>query len=272
LIGRQLGLEYHGIGTGIAQNGTIHRAGGCPRGVRTVDHPPVPSIPALLPIRGWFADCDPCFQRELLALSQPRSFEAGEVIFQAGDDGAGIFGISSGVVAVECRFTHPDAVLLHMLRAGEWFGTVPLLVGKNRRITALARTRVEARHVPGDDMRALLRRRPDWVAELGRDVVHALDVAMQGATDLLIPNAVARCAAVLLRLGGRRWRGFGDADEPAEIPASQGELAMLCNVSRNTFGRVLKELSGRALVVVGYRSVSIVDPSGLRRIADSGST
>jgi CRP-like cAMP-binding protein len=233
------------------------------------DLPPA-GLPAPEPIRGWFAECDPCFQRELLGLAQPRFFLAGEVIFQAGDDGAGIFGVSCGVVALECRFTHPDAALVHMLRAGEWFGTVPLLVGKKRRFTATARTPVEARHVPGEEMRALLRRRPDWVSELGRDVVFSLDVAMQGATDLLIPNAIARCAAVLLRLGGRRWAGGGDADAPVDIPASQSELAMLCNVSRNTFGRVLKDFSAQSLVLVGYRSLTIVDPSRLRQIADAG--
>jgi hypothetical protein len=42
--------------------------------------------------------------------------------------GQDMFGISSGVVTMQSRLTHPDAVLLHMLRPGEWFGTVPVLL------------------------------------------------------------------------------------------------------------------------------------------------
>jgi CRP-like cAMP-binding protein len=124
------------------------------------------------PIRGWFADCPPRLRRELLALARPKSYAAGSVIYQAGDAGQDMFGISSGVVTMQGKFTHPDAVLLHMLRPGEWFGTVPVLLKRDRRITAVARTDVNLLRVPGDELRALLRRRPEWFAELGRDAIY----------------------------------------------------------------------------------------------------
>jgi len=222
------------------------------------------------PIRGWFADCPPRFRREFLALARPKSCAAGSVIYQAGEVGQDVFGISSGVVTLQSRLTHPDAVLLHMLRPGEWFGTVPVLLERSRRVTAVARTDVNLLRIPGDELRSLLRRRPAWVAELGRDAIYNLDLAMQIAADLLIRDASARCAAVLLRLAGRRWASGADADLPSEIPASQTELAMLCNLSRNTFSRVVKKLSSRRLVTVSYRSLTVNDPARLRDVADSG--
>lgn len=231
---------------------------------------PNPTVPAGFPIRGWFADSDPSFRREMLTLARPKSYAAGSVIYQAGDAGRDVFGIKAGVVTVQCRFIHPDAVLLHMLRPGEWFGTVPVLIERSRRITVIARTDVELLRVPGDDLRALLRRHPEWVAELGRDTVYSLDVTMQGAADLLIRDASARCAAVLLRLAGRRWASGPDADLPSEIPASQTELAMLCNLSRNTFSRVAKEFTSRRLVTLSYRSLTVDDPARLREVADAG--
>jgi hypothetical protein len=45
---------------------------------------------------------------------------------------------------------------------------------------------------------------------------------------------------------------------------------MLCNVSRNTFSRVVRELSSRRLVTLNYKSLTLDDPSGLRVLADSG--
>jgi CRP-like cAMP-binding protein len=228
------------------------------------------TVQSRFPIRGWFADCPSRFRRELLALARPRSYAAGSVIYQAGDAGQDMFGISSGVVTMQSRLTHPDAVLLHMLRPGEWFGTVPVLLKRDRRITAVARTDVNLLRVPGDELRALLRRRPEWFAELGRDAIYNMDLAMQIAADLLIRDASARCAAVLLRLAGRRWASGPDADLPSEIPASQAELAMLCNLSRNSFSRVLRGLSVRELVTVSYRSLTVNDPARLREFADSG--
>lgn len=74
--------------------------------------------------------------------------------------------------------------------------------------------------------------------------------------------------AVLAR--SRRWASGPDADLPSEVPASQGELAMLCNVSRNTFSRVVKQLSSRRLVTLNYRSLTVNDPARLRVVADDG--
>jgi len=229
-----------------------------------------PSVPHGFPIRGWFADSHPEFRRELLALARPKSYAAGSVIYQADEVGQDVFGISSGVVVFQSKLTHPDAVLLHMLRPGEWFGTVSVLLERGRRVTAVARTDVNLLRVPGDELRALLRRRPEWIAELGRDAIYNMDLAMQIAADLLIRDASARCAAVLLRLAGRRWVSGPDADLPSEIPASQTELAMLCNLSRNTFSRVVRQFSIRRLVTLDYRSLTVNDPSRLRIIADAG--
>ena len=231
---------------------------------------PVQDARADLPIRGWFADSDPEFRHELLALARPRTYAAGTVIYQAGEFGKDVFGICSGVVTFQSPLTHPDAVLIHMLWPGEWFGTMSLLLERGRRITAVARTDVNALRVPGNEVQALLRHRPEWYAELGRDAVYQTDLAMQLAADLLIRDAAARCAAVLLRLAGRRSNAALDADPPSEIPAAQAELATLCNVSRNTFSRVAREFSRRGLVTLGYGSLTVNDPARLRELADSG--
>lgn len=228
------------------------------------------SVQAGLPIRGWFAESPPAFRRDFLALALPKSCAAGSVIFQAGEAGQDVFGVCSGVVTLQSRLAHPDAVLLHMVWPGEWFGTWSMLLGKGRRMSAVARTDVSLLRIPGSDLRALLRRRPQWHGELARDAVHGTDVAMQIAADLLIHNASARCAAVLLRLAGRRWTSGPDAELTVEIPASQTELAMLCNVSRNTFSRVVRDLSRRGFLTLGYRSLTLNDPARLRDFANTG--
>ena len=63
---------------------------------------------------------------------------------------------------MECRFTRPDAVLLPMLRVGEWLGTLDWVAERSRRFfCTVARTDVELLRVPGGEMQALLRSRPE---------------------------------------------------------------------------------------------------------------
>jgi CRP-like cAMP-binding protein len=235
---------------------------------RTLD----PTFPGDFPIRGWLASCSPQFRREFLALARPKSVTAGSVMFRAGDVGRDLFGIVSGVVLLEATFTHPDAALLHMLRAGDWLGMLVWISERSPRLfSAVARTDVELLHVPASEMNALLKRHPEATAELFRSAIWAMEVALQCAADLLIKDASARCAAVLLRMAGRRWASDPQADLPSEIPAAQAELAMLCNVSRKTFSRVVGEFSKLGLVTVGYKSLTVHDPAGLRLTAELGS-
>jgi len=53
------------------------------------------------------------------------------------------------------------------------------------------------------------------------------------------------------------------------LPVQQEELAELLGLSRKTVNRILKDFEAETLVETGYRSIKIVDPEGLHRIAMS---
>jgi len=227
-------------------------------------------VRSAIPVSGWFAKCSPGLREKILGVARPKSYSAGSLIFRAGDVGADVFGIVSGVIIVECRFTHSDATLIHMMWPGEWFGTLEVMIERRRRATMIARTDAELLRISGDDLLALLRRHPEDVFNLTHNAAYFLDVAMQCAADLLIPDASARCAATMLRLTGRRWAPGPQAALPVEIPAPQSELAMLCNLSRSSFSRVMREFSSRGLVTVNYRSLTVNDPLGLLGVVENG--
>lgn len=226
-------------------------------------------VQCAIPVRGWFAKCSPDVRHKILGLARPKHYPAGSVVFRAGDVGADVFGIISGVVTVECRFTHPDATLLHMLWPGEWFATLEAVTERYRRITVVVKTDAQLLRVPGEELQALLRLHPQDTFNLAYNPAYYLDVAMQAAADLLIRDAAARCAATLLRLARRRWASDPESTLPIEIPSSQSELAMLTNLSRSTFGRVIREFASRGLVTVNYRSLTLNDPARLRDIVEN---
>ncbi len=95
------------------------------------------------------------------------------------------------------------------------------------------------------------------------------EVSQTIAADLLIRDSERRCAAVLLRLGGRRFAGPEDT-EPVEVSIMQSELAGAANLSRNSVGTMLQRLKARGLIELGYRGMTIRAPAALRAFVDGG--
>ena len=118
-------------------------------------------------------------------------------------------------------------------------------------------------------MRTLLTQRPEWWRELTRLSIIYGDVAQNVAADLLIRDSERRCAAVLLRLGGRRFPSPDD-EQSVEVPVTQDELAGAANLSRNSVGTMLQRLKARRLIETGYRGMTIWTPTALRAFVDQG--
>ena len=89
------------------------------------------------------------------------------------------------------------------------------------------------------------------------------------AADLLIRDSERRCAAVLLRMAGRR---FADPDDTTPVDAllTQDELAGAANMSRNSVGTMLKRLAARGLIELGYRTMVVMSPAALRSFVEHG--
>ncbi len=158
---------------------------------------------------------------------------------------------------------------MHFARPVFWFGYVPLLAGRPRRLAAAAKTPVWLARVPQAAVTALLDERPEWWRHLMQLAIIYGDVSQNVAADLLIRDSERRCAAVLLRLGGGRFAGPEDK-EPVEVPVTQTELAGAANLSRNSVGTMLHRLKARGLIELGYRGMTIRAPAALRAFVDRG--
>lgn len=189
------------------------------------------------------------------------------VIQAGGEEDGELLGLAQGVVAFRTVLGPPDLPLMHFVHPVFWFGYVPILSGRPRRLSATARTEVWLGRVAHADVRALLDRRPDWWHHLMPLAVTYGDVASRIAADLLIRSSERRCAAVLLRLSGHRF-----ADHPdhvaTELGITQEELAGAANLSHSSVHGILKRLADRGLVQPGYRALTILDPNALQSFAD----
>jgi CRP-like cAMP-binding protein len=223
----------------------------------------------ILAAREWLSTTPPEFQRAILAASSWHRFEPGDPIQTAGraENGA-MAGLASGVVELRSVLGRADTPIMHYARPVFWFGYRPVVTGQRlHKIEATAKTVVHLARIPHADIKKLLNERPEWWQYFLQPAFFFADIAVNIAADFMIRDSERRCAAVLLRLGGRRFAGPGD-EAPVDVSITQEELAGAANLSRNSAGAILKRLSERGLVELGHRAKIVCFPTALRAFVE----
>jgi len=223
----------------------------------------------ILKDRGWLNATPTEFQDAIVSLCDWQSLEAGAPIQAGGEEEGELIGLARGIVEMRTVLGRADTPLMHLAYPVFWFGYVPILTGRPRGIAAAAKTAVWLARIPQAAVRALLAERPEWWRHLMQLSIIYGEVSQTIAADLLIRDSERRCAAVLLRLGGRRFSGPEDK-EPVEVPLTQNELAGAANLSRNSIGTMLQRLKARRLIEQGYRGMTVLAPEALRAFVDGG--
>lgn len=138
------------------------------------------------------------FQTELEGLrraGQLRSFQAGEIIFTAGDPGDGFYLIETGRVQILATFAGSEPRALATIGAGDYFGEMAVLDGAPRSATARAEIATQATFLSREQLLSLLERDPRLALALIREfssriralnrkyideIIHAERLAMVG--------------------------------------------------------------------------------------------
>lgn len=223
----------------------------------------------ILASRGWLSATPDGFRRSLLAKASWHRIEAGAPIQDGGEEEGELIGLAQGAIAVRTILGPADTPIMHILHPVFWIGYLPIILGQPRRLTASARTPVWLARIRESIVKTLLSERPEYWQYFLRPTVLYGDICSVVGADLLIKDSERRCAAVLLRMAGRRFAGPDDAT-PAEAPLTQDELAGAANLSRNSVGTMLKRLVSRGLIELGYRTTIVVSPSALRAFVEHG--
>lgn len=216
----------------------------------------------------WISGSPSEFRTALLSLTQWRRHDPGDVLARPDDTKSDIFGLASGTMAFTTVKGPPATRLTHIMHPGDWFGVVPILTGGGRSGEISLRTTGLVARVPGGAIKSLLAEQPRWWREIGRLSVLFAQIAAGAAADLMVADNRQRCAATLLRLAGVRHRNNVAGTGQIVAQVSQDELGAVANLSRNSVGRILKELEALGLVVIAYRSITLPDPESLRRMVD----
>lgn len=215
---------------------------------------------------GWLAACPADFRDWMIANLSWQRFSAGSGITYGGDDEGGLYCVGDGQIAFVASIGSADSGTGHNGLPGTWWGHAPLLGGP-RLGSVVASLDTICGMVRQSTLRARLAANPgDWEA-ISRGISDLFFLSAGAHADLLIADSRRRVAATLLRMGGWRHRVYRLAP-PASFVCSQDTLASATALTRNTVGKILRQLVAERLIETGYGRVAILDTKRLRAIAN----
>jgi CRP-like cAMP-binding protein len=196
------------------------------------------------------------------AVTVPRRFSAGEVVFREGDRSDTCYVVRFGRVRVLREHAVGRSLTLATLGPGDIFGELAMFDDERRSATIEAVEDTEAAAILGRDMRRLLRAHPDISVKLLASLGRRLRETNERLARQSFQTVQSRVAAALAELvAAQRAQGAGDTD--VLITATQTDLAQLAGSSRESASRFLAVLERAGVITQGRGRLTVHEPGRL---------
>ncbi len=193
----------------------------------------------------------------------PRRLRPRQVLFAEGDTGDAAYVLVEGTIRLARTSRNGEELVIRAVQPPELFGELALLDHEPRATWAESVGASTVLAVTASTWRGLL-----GDAAFVDALLHYLAGRVRGTTQQLaeqvLMDLTGRVAAVLLRLGELHGSPEG-AGVRMELPMTQGELAAMVGGSRQSVNQALHALQGRGHIAIDGRTVTLLDPSALRR-------
>jgi CRP-like cAMP-binding protein len=200
---------------------------------------------------------------QLLARARVTTYRAREEIFHKGSPGTGLLAVLGGRVRISSLGPEGGEVVLNVIEAGEVFGEIALLDGKERTADAAALTDCELLAIDRRDFVPFLRANPDVALRLLAVLCHRLRRTTEQVEDMIFLDGPSRLAKKLLQLA----EAHGGADA-AGVRISQRELGSMLGLSRESINKQLALWHRDGVIRVDRGGVTILDRDALGASAE----
>ncbi len=205
----------------------------------------------------------PARARDRLALAARRvRYAEGTTLFRRGDAGEGMILVLDGLVRLHLATAAGREMTLGLVGRGEPIGEIALIDGEPRSADATALTPVSALLLRHADFTALLAEEPGIATALLRTLAAKLRRTTDQVEAVALQPLQQRLAAALLRLAA--------VDPSGLVRQAQGQIAALVAATRPRVNQALAELRARGLIEPARAGLRLVDPEGLKALADGG--
>ena len=207
----------------------------------------------------------------LLARTRTRTFSDGECIFQMGSPGTTLMAVLTGSVSISVTSPEGKQLVLATLEAGDIFGEIAVLDGRERTADATAVGRCSLAVLERRDILAFLTQQPlVWLP-----LVEVLCDRLRHADELLGEIALfqvpTRLAKTLIRVAKSKAKLQTPDSASMQVRLSQQELANLVGATRESVNKCLAGWQRAGIIHIDGRSINIKDQASLMRLAELGS-
>ena len=199
----------------------------------------------------------------LAAAARRRQYRRDEVIFHREDPGDSLHIIESGRVEILLPSDGGEELILAILGPGDFFGDLSLLDGAPRSATAMAREPTTTVVVHREDFLGWLQSRPRAVATIFEALAQRLRATNELLGDVAFLEAPRRLAKRLLEVASA---APGPGRGPIQVRLTQGELASLVGISRESVNKHLRAWQEQGLVSLGRGRLQVLRPEKLRAL------
>jgi CRP/FNR family transcriptional regulator, cyclic AMP receptor protein len=210
--------------------------------------------------------------RDLLARvverSTVRTYAKGEILFAAGDEEVGLYGIEQGSVLLSVDGPDVSRRILTVQPPGSWIGLISAIDRKPKMHDAYASEPSLIRRLPAKAFDEISGTDAGYMRQFAVLLASQTRLSIEGMLDASSMAPSARLAKRLLNFAEL----FGADDGTVAIDISQDDLAALLGTSRQTINRTLRDWEDRGWIALRYRRLRIVEPAKLRgvRLGNAG--
>jgi len=198
------------------------------------------------------------------AVTVPRSFDPGHVIFREGDSSDTCYIVRNGHARAVREHGDGRTLTLAHFGPGDIFGELAMFDDERRSATVETLDHVDAVAVLGPDMRRLLREHPDISVKLVISLGRRLRAANERISRQSFQSVQSRVAGVLGQLVVQAQNeGAGESD--VLVTVTQSDVAQLAGSSRESASRFLAQLERAGVVTQGRGRLTVHDPAALQR-------
>ena len=192
-----------------------------------------------------------------------RQYTRGEVIFEEGGHGDGLYFLTDGVVKLSKAYSAKEATLM-LVGPWEIFGNVAF-----GRSTAYQHARAEAltncwvRKVPKVFVERALKARPEAALRIASQLMRSQQRQCGEMVGYLLPYKVETRLAKLLVMLARRFGGEVDGRLTFGLRLTQEDLAAMVLSTRESVSHALAMLRRRGTLTIAGGRIVILDPTSL---------
>jgi CRP/FNR family transcriptional regulator, cyclic AMP receptor protein len=213
----------------------------------------------------WLTDHDPRLTEALLAHGRIVRLTAGAWAQAEGDDDTGLMVVIEGVVQILCQAPGDRQMVVGNAGAGVTLGQTLRFGGGPRLVTVTCVEPCTLMKISDLALARIAAQQP----EIWRAVAALLYLQLRGALAIAMESVAlpprARLAHRLLLTA----RAFDQGEIVKTLRLGQQALGDMLGLTRKTVNLYLGEFQQAGLVRLGYGTVEILDPAGLRRIAEA---